>query len=136
MGYRLLDHTADVAVAASGPTLAAAIAATADGMAAAHIEEFPTGGERFSFTVEAEDLEALLFDYLDELIYRRDVHGVLAVDNEVEVESTGDGFRATASARGVPVASLSAREVKAVTYSDMRVERADDGWRTYVVLDV
>lgn len=136
MGYRLLDHTADVAVAASGPTLGAAIAATADGMAAAHVEEVPPGGERFSFTVEAEDLEALVFDYLDELIYRRDVHGVLAVDNEVEVEETANGFRANASARGVPVASLSAREVKAVTYSDMHVEPTEDGWRTYVVLDV
>ncbi len=34
MGYALRDHTADVAVEATGGTLSAVFAATADGMAA------------------------------------------------------------------------------------------------------
>jgi len=36
-------------------------------------EDVPDGGERFDLTVEAENREALLFDFLDELIYVRDV---------------------------------------------------------------
>ncbi|PSP55545.1 protein archease [Halobacteriales archaeon QS_1_67_19] len=140
MSYELRDHTADVAVAAAGPTLGAVFAATGDGMAAAMCDDTPESGERFDLTVGAESREALLFDYLDELIYQRDVRSVLPVDNEVAVrEATGadtDRWIAEGSARGVPLAAVSAREIKAVTYSEMELTETDEGWRAYVVLDV
>jgi len=73
------------------------------------------------------------------------VRGVLPVDNEVEIRegASDDGDRArgsewvaTGSARGVPLVGLGAREVKAVTYSEMALAETDDGWRAYVVFDV
>jgi SHS2 domain-containing protein len=136
MSYELRPHTADVAVAATGERLGETFAAVADGLAAATCDEVPDAGERFSITVRAEGLEALLFDYLDQLIYERDVRGVLPVANEADVREDGEGWVIDASARGVPLADIAARDVKAVTYSEMRVERADGGWEAYVVLDV
>ncbi|MFC4448028.1 archease [Halorussus aquaticus] len=143
MSYELRDHTADVAVAATAPTLDAVFAAAADGMAAAMCDEIPeAGGERFEFDVRAEGREALLFDYLDELIYQRDVRAVLPVDNEAEVrEDRGADdedaeWALEGSARGVPLADVSARDLKAVTYSEMALEETDEGWRAYVVFDV
>jgi SHS2 domain-containing protein len=136
MGFKLCDHTADVAIEATGDTLGATFAAAADGMAAAMCEDVPPGGDRLAPEVEAESPEAALFDYLDELIYVRDVDGVLPVDNEATVETTGDRWRVDGTARGVPVASLDAREVKAVTYSEMAIDRTETRWRAYVVLDV
>jgi SHS2 domain-containing protein len=41
-----------------------------------------------------------------------------------------------ASARGVPLAVVDAREVKAVTYSEMDLSETVDGWQAYVVFDV
>ena len=136
MSYELRPHTADVAVAATGERLGETFAAVADGLAAATCDEVPDAGERFSITVRAEGLEALLFDYLDQLIYERDVRGVLPVANEAVVREDGDEWVIDASARGVSLADIAARDVKAVTYSEMRVERADGGWEAYVVLDV
>ncbi|SFR60569.1 archease [Halogeometricum limi] len=137
MSFELRDHTADVAVAASAPTRSELFAAVGDGLAAAGCEEIPeTGGDRFDVDVRAEGVEALLFDYLDHLIYERDVRAVLPVDNEVTVEERPDGWRLSGSARGVPLADVDAREIKAVTYSEMRVEETADGWEAYVVLDV
>ena len=136
MSYELRDHTADVAVAATGETLGDAFAAVADGMAAAMADDVPPTGDRFDLAVEAEGREAALFDYLDELIYRRDVDGVLPVDNAATVERVGDRWRVAGSARGVPLADVTAREIKAVTYSEMDVVEADDGWSAYVVFDV
>ncbi|MFC4552836.1 MULTISPECIES: archease [Halorussus] len=136
MSYELRNHTADIAVAASGPTLDAAFAAVADGLAAAMCDEIPATGERFDLEVQAESREALLFDYLDELIYERDVRGVLPVDHRVEVREKDGEWSLSASARGVPLAGLGAREVKAVTYSEMEVAETADGWRAYVVFDV
>jgi SHS2 domain-containing protein len=133
--FALRDHTADVGVEATGPTLGDAFAACADGTAAAMCDDVPAGGERFSLTVRAESREALLFDYLDRLIYERDVRAVLPVDNEATVRGDGE-WVVEASARGVSLADVAAREVKAVTYAEMAVEETADGWRVYVVLDV
>jgi SHS2 domain-containing protein len=150
MGFELRDHTADVAVSATGESLETVFAAVADGLAAASCEEIPAeSGDRFSLTVAAENREALLFDYLDELVYLRDVRAELPVDHQVdsiETRPSDDGsrpdgesaeWRLEASARGVPLAEIDAREVKAVTYSEMRLERTEsDGWEAYVVFDV
>lgn len=132
--YELREHTADVGVAAFGPTLESVFGALGDGLAAAQCDEIPDAGGRFSFSVAAEGREALLFDYLDQLIYERDVRAVLPVDNEVSVDP--ERWRLEASVRGVPLGALEAREVKAVTYSEMRIEEDEDGWEAYVVLDV
>jgi SHS2 domain-containing protein len=135
MVFDLRDHTADVAVEATGESMANVFAAAGDGMAAAMCDSVPASGERFDVEVSAESPEALLFDYLDELIYQRDVRGVLPVDNEVTIESNEE-WSLTGSARGVPLIEIAAREVKAVTYSEMELEKRDDSWYAYVVLDV
>jgi len=134
--FTLRDHTADVAVEASGDSLGAVFAATADGMAAAMCGEVPDGGQRREVAVTAEGREALLFDYLDELIYERDVRNVLPVDNEGVVEQDGDTWQFSGDYRGVDLATVDARDLKAVTYSEMVIEDTPDGWHTYVVFDV
>jgi len=100
-------------------------------------------GERFAIDREAENLEGLLYDYLGRLIYERDVRGVLPVDNDATVtlpdEDHGPddtAYSVDASARGVPLSAVSAREIKAVTFSEMVVEARDSGWYAYVVFDV
>ncbi|MFW5918361.1 MAG: archease [Haloferacaceae archaeon] len=148
MPYELRDHTADVAVEATADTLSALFASVADGLTAASAESVPrTGGDRFELDVAAESREALLFEYLDQLIYERDVRLVLPADHRCTVVEPGEGsggadpsgsgeWRLAASARGVPLDAVAAREVKAVTYSEMALERSGDEWYAYVVFDV
>jgi len=136
MPYDLRDHTADVAVEATGDSLGDTFAAVADGMAAAMCATVPSAGDRFEVAVTAESREALLFDYLDELIYERDVRGVLPVDNEGTVAVTDGRFQFEGGYRGVPLSAVAARDLKAVTYAEMDVSRTDEGWHAYVVFDV
>ncbi|MFB6236640.1 MAG: archease [Halopenitus sp.] len=139
MSFDLRAHTADVAVEAEADTLGGVFAAVADGLTAAMCEDVPEVGDRFEFEVRAESRDALLFDYLDQLIYERDVRGVLPAFHEAEVYQTDgqDGdWVVDASARGVPFEAVDARDVKAVTYSEMELELRDDGWYAYVVFDV
>lgn len=136
VSYELCEHTADIAVEASGETFAAVTAAVADGLAAAMCESVPVEGDRFGLSVTAESREALLFEYLDELIYERDVRAVLPVDNEATITEQSGAWRLDGSARGVPLSAVTAREVKAVTYSEMVVEERDGEWYAYVVFDV
>ncbi|MDZ7746362.1 MAG: archease [Halobacteriales archaeon] len=134
--FELRAHTADIAVAAHGPTLGDVFAATADGLTAAMCDDCPSGGDRFELAVRESSLETLLFAYLDELIYQRDVRRVLPCDHTATVTETTDGWEVVASARGLSLDAVAAREVKAVTYSQLSVANTDDGWETYVVFDV
>ncbi|MFW6265301.1 MAG: archease [Halanaeroarchaeum sp.] len=136
MPFELRDHTADVAVEATGATMGDVFAAVAEGMTAAMADEIPAAGERFSISVTAESAEAVLFDYLDRLIYERDVREVLPVDHEAVVERDGEEWTVEASARGVPLGDVSARDLKAVTYSEMDLSERDGEWHAYVVFDV
>lgn len=136
MSFELRDHTADVAIEAEGGTLGTVFAALGDGLAAAQCEEITGAGERFAVDVRAESREALLFDFLDRLIYERDVRSVLPADHEATVQREGTEWLVRASARGVPLSEVRAREVKAVTYSQMKLEETENGWHAYVVLDV
>jgi SHS2 domain-containing protein len=136
MSYDLREHTADVAVEATGPTLGSAFAQAAEGLTTAHCESIPDDiGERFPVVAHAESKEALLFEYLDELIYQRDVRGVLPADHEVRVHWNGE-WVLEGSARGVPFEAVDAREIKAVTYSEMEIDERVDDWWVYVVFDV
>ncbi|PSQ40879.1 protein archease [Halobacteriales archaeon QS_9_68_42] len=60
---------------------------------------------------------------------------VLPADHEADVHWNGS-WVVEASARGVPLAAVEAREIKAVTYSEMEIVETDGGWRIYVVFDV
>ncbi|QHS16289.1 archease [Halopenitus persicus] len=147
MTYRLRDHTADVAVEATADSLAAVFADVAAGLTAAMCEDPPAGGDRFTMEIAAESGEAALFDYLDRLIYERDVRGVLPVDHDCRVRPAAtddrgddpghdDTWVVEASARGVPLREVTARDVKAVTYSEMVLEQRGGEWYAYVVFDV
>jgi SHS2 domain-containing protein len=136
VSFELRDHTADVAVEAEGETLGAVFAAVADGMAAAMADERPESGDRFAFEERAESREALLYDYLDRLIYERDVRGVLPTENDAAVHEDDGEWVVEATARGVPLGEVHARDLKAVTYSEMDLSETDAGWHAYVVFDV
>lgn len=136
VAYTLRPHTADVAVEATGSTLADTFTAVADGLAAACCDAVPEGGDRLGIDVTAESPEALLYEYCADLIYQRDVRNVLPVDNAAGVTKYGTDWQLAGSARGVPLDRIDAREVKAVTYSDMELHETDGGWTAYVVFDV
>lgn len=134
--FELREHTADVAVAATADSMGGVFAAVANGLTAAMCDEIPDSGARFPIAARSESPEAALFDYLDECIYERDVRLVLPVDHRATVQQEDGEWVVEASARGVPLSDVVARDVKAVTYSEMELQETSDGWEAYVVFDV
>lgn len=140
MPYEFTSHTADVAVelrAVSREALFAdALVAFTDTVTdpAAVAPE-----EAHDLSAEAEDLESLMVEWLGELVYRFEVDGLLFRDAEVRLEEAGGRFRLAARARGEPYDTdrhpLEV-QVKGVTYHELRVEKADDGWVGRVVFDI
>lgn len=94
--------------------------------------------ERETFTAEAEghDMESLLFNIMDELLYINDTEGLMARSLEVEVDT--EGFKAEATCRGERFDQGRHEpgiQVKAVTYHLMKIEELPEGWRVRMVFD-
>jgi SHS2 domain-containing protein len=88
-----------------------------------------------SFRIAGKDLDYLLFDWLNELVYLLDREHLVFSQFSVTVSETG----LIATCRGEPIDSTRHQlehEVKAVTYHDLKVEQVEDGWVAEVILDI
>ena len=142
-GFELLEHTADVGIRARGATLEEAFEQATLGLAevlgALAAGGSPGGsagpGETVTVEVSAPDPGGLLVDWLNEVLWLREVRQ--AVVRGVRVERVGDG---TASGEVVLAAGGPEPDgtlVKAVTYHRLRVEPdPGGGWLAEVYLDV
>ncbi|MFQ5840498.1 MAG: archease [Candidatus Methylomirabilales bacterium] len=139
--YRFLEEVAiaDVAFEAEGEDLdtlfeAAALALTETMVDPRDIR--PVVERRL--TLEADGLEALLFEWLGELIYLKDAEGLLFSRFEVHV-SRDPRSRLGARILGEPIDPQRMRlaaDVKAATYHLFALEQRRGGWWARVVLDV
>jgi len=138
MTYELLDHTADIGFRAVGETLGEAFENATKAFAdIVDHDEPPEPTNEREVTVESEDLEALLFDYLAHLVYVQDVQDVLVLDADLAVQ-VDDGGRARIE--GVllvrPRTNRGYLDVKAPTYNGMVVEEDGEDWTLEAVLDI
>ncbi len=129
-GHRFLEHMSDVYAEAWGRTLEEAYREAA--LALYETLTDPSKVEaKTERRVEArgEDLQELLYDWLERLIILFDTEGFLAREIEVEeVEETAEGWRLKATLRGEPYTPgkhPSGTHVKGVTYHLMEVEDGD-----------
>ena len=136
-GFELIEHTADVGIAADGDTFADALAWVAIGMFSI-IADLDLVGENSSVDVHVEspDRDSLVVGWLNELLYIFDAHQFLPKTFEVSVNQDLTGL--TASCSGEPVdlyRHIFYTDVKAATYHDLEVT-SGAGWNIRVVLDV
>lgn len=135
--YYLLDHTADVGIVATGETLGEALTEAARGLFSVMVEP-ATVEEREVQEVEVEspDLEALVVDWLNELIFFFEARGFVVKRCQV-LECTEGRIRARCyGEQGDPTRHHFLTSVKAATYHGLRVEQVDGGWRVQVILDI
>ena len=141
--YRYLEEiaTADVAFEARGATLEETFLAAADATLNTMVEEIGTVAprEHRAFSLAADSLDLLLFELLQELVYRKDAERLLLRVRDLRIEEAGSGYRLDADTTGETIDSRRhslLADVKAVTLHRLVVERTPDGWRAVVVLDV
>ena len=136
-GFTLLEHTADVGVLATGQTLGEALAWAAKGMFSI-IYDLDTVAPRdcLSVSVASRDREALVVDWLNELLYRYEAEDFLTSECQVSLEEEDTRLRARCwGERFDPTRHRILSVVKAATYHQLAV--AHDGqWRIQVILDV
>lgn len=141
MSYEILDHTADAKFQAKGDSLEEAFKETVK--AFSEITGGEGGKHRHKIKVESENHDALLFDFLDELIFLQDTDNiVISHAKELEIEEIGEApaksYKLTATVWTNPITgAMSPQDIKAPTYSEMNVEyEQGEGWVLTAVLDI
>jgi len=131
-GYREREHTADWELEVWAPDLAGLLEQAALGMLAlsgARLREGPR--QRRALSLQAEDAERLLVAFLSELLWLGEAEGLGFDRYDLQV----DGFTLQAGLGGAPIASL-AKEIKAVTFHNLRIVTGARGLEARIVFDV
>ena len=134
MKYKFLPHTADIKFRAYGKSLNGLF----ENCALAFSNHLSRGSKiksivKKNFSLEEKDLPALLYSFLDELIYLLDAEDFVVSKAGVSIEGT----KLKAEVYGDDVENYQDLDhINAATYSEMYVKKKLFGWEAQVVLDV
>ncbi|MDD1656005.1 MAG: archease [Methanomicrobiales archaeon] len=136
MPYETLPHTADVRIRVTASGLESLFSEAARAMAAIMAPGCRPGSVVIrEVTVEAEDPEGLLHDFLSELLYLFDAEGLLLCDCRVTLRERlltatcrGEDFSREKHAGGM--------EIKGVSYSGLRIYKEGEDDVLEIIFDV
>ncbi len=132
--FELIEHSGDVKLRALGQTLEDVLVNAARGMMAFMFGDdiLNVQAEQREFIIiESADREALLVDWLSELLYRAASRYHAYVDFRVRTM----GERRLAADVGIAVAEA-LDDIKAVTHHELAIRQLDGGFEAIVVFDL
>jgi len=139
--FKFLEHTADAFIEAYGGSLEEAFESA--GMAFTDVMtrlESVEAKTVSSFVLEAQDEEALLYSWLEELLLEFELKQMLFSRFEVSsITKTVEGFSLTAKAWGETYNSekhVTKVGIKAATYHQMKIVKDTDGVVLRFLLDI
>jgi SHS2 domain-containing protein len=135
--FEVFDHTADVGIIAYGKNLKEAFANAACGMFSqiADLKEVKEEVKR-DIAIQSSDQEALLVDWLNELLYIFDVEHIIF--SRFDITELGQtSLKATAYGERIDTSRHQLKtSVKAATYHMLKVEKKKNGVKVRFILDI
>ncbi len=130
--FEEVEHTADWAFRARGRDLRELFVNAARGMF--HLQGGTPGPETATREVEVEgfDREALLINWLNELLYLQEQHG--ETYHRFGIVELSDR-RLRACVHGGPQGKVN-KLIKAATFHDLAIQQTAGGWEVTIVVDV
>lgn len=141
-GFEFIDHTADVQVKSWGRTLEDAFNQTAYSLMVTITPDLKKIIPKVEKTlkIQAEDKESLLFDFLSEFLYIFDVDELVFSDiNVISIRKINHNYLLKAILKGEKFDKKKHEigiEVKAITYSFMKIEEKIDSVQIEAVFDI
>ena len=129
-----LGHAAEIGLRLAASTLADLFRCAALGMARL-TGDAPSAGARTvrTVTLVAPDLESLLVDWLNELVYLAEVDALYLDQVEIQ-EITPTALSAQVAGRAVQ--EPPSVQIKAATYHQLSIRQHDAGWQAEVFFDI
>jgi SHS2 domain-containing protein len=137
VAYEIMEHPADVGFRAYGATLEELFANAAEAMmslgcALENVEEH----ERRELVARGENLDALLYDWLTEILAIADAEQLVFCRGEVTQVAGGKARGVVFGEKFDKSRHRAGTYIKAVTYHQLQIEQTEEGWRAQVFLDV
>jgi SHS2 domain-containing protein len=137
--HEIFEHTADLGLRATAPTLELLMAEAAHGLFEiiagdlAQIRSRPGHTERFD--VAGTDPSWLLLDWISELHAAFELRRMLFCGCDVSIDATG--LHATAHGEPYdPARHTLAHEIKAITQHELSVVETAGGWEATLIVDI
>lgn len=135
--FEIFDHTADVGIIAYGKDLKEAFANAAYGMFSqiADLKNVKEEVER-DVAIQSSDREALLVDWLNELLYMFDVDHIILSRFDI-IELNQNSLKAKVYGEKIDTSRHQLKtSVKAATYHMLKVEVKKNGAKAQFILDI
>jgi SHS2 domain-containing protein len=135
MSFEEIPHTADVKIRASAPTLEALFSEAFTALMQVLYGPDRNGGKKREITLDAEDFESLLRDFLSEVLFVAEVEGLVFAGADIHIE----GCHLVASLDGEPFdrrRHALGTEVKGISYSGLAITNDANGYMLDIVFDV
>ncbi len=139
--FKFLEHTADVGIEAEEKSLEKVFSEIALGMF-----EVMTNTKKVEkkikkeVKVDSEDLQALLYDFLEKFLILHDTENLMfSKFNVKKIQEEKDKWFLECEAWGEefnPKKHEDRTLVKAVTYHEMKIEKTPKGWKAKVIVDI
>jgi len=143
MPFKFLEEigTADIAFEATGRDLPELFKVAADATMNVMIDNLGAIEPRETRHIELsnDQIDMLLFDFLQELIFFKDAERLLLRVRDLQIEKNEKKYFLKTEATGECLDEArhhQRADVKAVTLHDFSVEKKDGGWRAQVLLDI
>ncbi len=138
--FNYFETTADLGVEAMGKSLEEVFKEGAKGLYNIMVDiDKVDKKEKIEFEVTGEDLEELLYNFLNELLFYTDVEGIVFNDFDIKIERDDSGYRLKCTAYGEKIDKEKhniKEEVKAVTYHKMEVKKENGEWKVRYIVDL
>lgn len=134
-----LSHTAEIGLRVRASSIEALYGCAATAMFAMLDAGPDLSGRALTqtLTVSAPDLESLLVDWLNQLLFLHETTGACWLEAQVAEVAERDGaISLHATVRGWRTGQSPRMQIKAVTYHQLRVGAEDGGWRAEVFFDI
>ena len=135
--FESIDHPSDIGLVAYGKTLSELFANAAHGMFSFMIDvKTVKAEETFEVEAAADDIESLLVNWLNELLFLEDTKHVLFCDFKIKAISDKE-LKGNALGQKINVSRHKlSRSIKAATYNQLKVWQENAHWKAKIIFDV
>jgi len=141
MGFKILEDVAlaDIAFRAEGRTKEEMFASAAKAVFSVMTKDKINPVLKQKIKLKSDKIDTLLYDWLAELIYLKDVESSVFTDFDVKIEESDNEYSLSAEARGDKIDYKKytfLTDVKAITMNMFEVKKEGSKWICTALLDV
>ena len=143
MPYRYIDDIsmADAAIEVSSNSLEGIFIDSGKALTNTMVDDLKSikTNKKYTFKVESQDRDLLLFEFLEKLVIEKDANQMLFSEFEVKINQTNEKFMVSVIAHGEHIDydrhELCA-DVKAVTLHKFSLTKEKEDWKAEMILDI